>query len=279
MAMTYIIMPGYLGDPSDTLTSLGVVAARRALALDASNVDARLALAYAELHDSSPEKSEPLFAAVLKDAPDYATAHQWYGTNLTQLGRYDEAVVEYERAAAIDPLSAVVPDNLAYTLATAGRLPEAVRALRRALELDPHFGDASALSVYVLNGQADSALAHLNSIQRADSTTLALRGLTAIAYAAKGNWAQVDSIRKVAERYPAGSAPVDAALIALATGDAVPLSRLIKTSAGRNQWFQAFISLRCSPLLAPLRSDASLTSIVGSNCPAIPWPIKPRPLR
>ena len=135
------------------------------------------------------------------------------------------------------------------------------------------------MSVYILNGQADSALSHLNDIQRADSTTSYLRGMTAFAYAAKGSWSQVDSIRKVAERNPAASVPVDAALIALATGDAAPLNRLIKTSAGRTQWLQAFLSVRCSALLAPLRSDASLASVVGSNCPAIPWPIKPRPLR
>ena len=277
MAMTYIVMPGYIGDPVDTLTALGVVAARKALALDSSNVDARLALAYAELHSGSPEKAELLFAAVLKDAPAYATAHQWYGNDLTALGRNEQAVAEFKRAAAIDPLAAVVPDNLAYALANAGRLPEAVKALQRALELDMHFWDPPALSIYILNGQADSALAHLTDIQRADSTALSLRGMTAFAYAAKGSWAQVDSIRKVAERSPVASVPMDAALIGLAIGDAGPLRQLMKTSAGRNQWFQAYVSLRCSPLLAPLRSDASLASVVGSNCAVIPWPIKTRP--
>ena len=271
LSMVYVVMPSYVGDPADTLTPMGIAAARKALALDSTTLDARLALAFAELHEGSPEKSLLLLAGVVKDAPDNATAHQWYANSLTAAGRTDEAVAEYARAAAIDPLSAVIPSNLAYSLAAAGRLPEAVRAIQRTIQLDPHFWDAPAMSIYILNGQADSALVHLGEIQRGDSSEVTLRGMTALAYAAKGRWAQVDSIRKLA------SAPLDVGLIALADGNPAPLGRFMRTLSGRNEWFQAFVSLRCSPLLAPLRSDASLASVVGSNCPVIPWPIKPRP--
>ena len=279
LALTYVILPGYMADASNTFTSRGIDVANKALALEPGSVDARLALASAQLHQGDPQASQHLFDAVLKDAPENATAHQWYGIMLTAVGRADEGIAEFQRAAAIDPLAAVIADNLAYALAIAGRLPEAVRAVQRTLELDPHFWDPPVLSTYILNGQADSALAHLTEIQRADSNALSLRGMTAFAHAARGNWAAVDSILEVARRNPVVGDPMDAALLALAADDAAPLNRLIKTSAGRNQWSQAFVSLRCSPLLAPLHSDPTLASVVGTQCPAIPWPIKPRPGR
>ncbi|MEO7363183.1 MAG: protein kinase, partial [Gemmatimonadaceae bacterium] len=46
LAMVYAVLPGYAGDPMDTLTTASVLAAKQALSLDSTLTDAKLALAY-----------------------------------------------------------------------------------------------------------------------------------------------------------------------------------------------------------------------------------------
>jgi tetratricopeptide (TPR) repeat protein len=72
--------------------------------------------------------------------PNYATAHQWYGSDpLRALGRFDEAIAEGKRAVELDPLSPVINSDLAQTFVNARRYDEAIAQFRKTLEIDPTF--------------------------------------------------------------------------------------------------------------------------------------------
>ena len=53
-----------------------------------------------------------------------------------------EALKHFERAVALMPNSAVIRTNLSSALAAAGRFPEAMHQVRRALALNPEYGPA-----------------------------------------------------------------------------------------------------------------------------------------
>ena len=275
LAMAYVVLPGYMGDPADTLNAAGIRTANRALSLDSTLIDAKLAIAYA-LVPTQSDSAEARFAEILAKEPENVTARQWHGGNLILIGRYDDAIEELRYATKLDPLSAVVQSNLVYALWGAARLDEAVRETRRVFEIDPDYVDPAMVSSYVFGGQPDSALYHLTRMQRADSSALYIHAMLALSYAAKGRWDAYDSVAAAFARAPKNGSAGEAAIIALVDGDAGPMARVLGTQAGRQEWITIFLAAKCAPLLAPLRGDKRLTAFVSGDCRPIQWPIKPR---
>jgi tetratricopeptide (TPR) repeat protein len=58
--------------------------------------------------------------------PSFATAHQWLGNTLLASGDPAGGLVELERAAALDPRSLIIADNLAMALLAMGRNADAL---------------------------------------------------------------------------------------------------------------------------------------------------------
>jgi TolB-like protein/Tfp pilus assembly protein PilF len=118
-------------------------AATRALALDDGLGEAHASLGYAHLAwDWDWDAAEREFRRAIELAPDYATAHQWYGIFLTAMKRFPEAVAELRRAQELDPLSVIISATYGVMLFAARRDDDAVTELRRTLELDPTFAFA-----------------------------------------------------------------------------------------------------------------------------------------
>jgi DNA-binding winged helix-turn-helix (wHTH) protein/tetratricopeptide (TPR) repeat protein len=112
--------------------------------------------------------------------PNNQNAQHWYAMALGGLGRFDEALVQIERALAIDPLAVIVNANVGYLLYRAGRIDEAVAKLRHTVAMEPGF----VMSRYRLGlaleaqGRYEEALAEFAAMQPSASDPL---GLTAIA--------------------------------------------------------------------------------------------------
>jgi tetratricopeptide (TPR) repeat protein len=77
--------------------------------------------------------------------PDYADARCNLGVEYVRLGRHQEALEQFEKAAAGSAPSAKVLANLAYSLSLAGRLQDAEQSARRAVEIDNTYGRAHYL--------------------------------------------------------------------------------------------------------------------------------------
>ena len=128
-----------IAGPGETFP-LGKAAAKRALELDPNLAQARAPLAYALFYyDWNWPEAQREMLRCLAEAPSDATAHNYYGSFLTALGRFDEAMAHWRRAQELDPLAAVLRGATGWSLYYGRRYEEAIRQAERALELDPTF--------------------------------------------------------------------------------------------------------------------------------------------
>jgi serine/threonine-protein kinase len=115
-------------------------AAKKALALDETLVDAHISLADASYHyDHDWAGAEASFHRVFRLDPGNATAHLWYSGLLVAQGRFEEATEEYTVAQRLDPLSYKVRSNTVRWLYYARQYDEAIRECEQTLELFPDF--------------------------------------------------------------------------------------------------------------------------------------------
>jgi tetratricopeptide (TPR) repeat protein len=117
----------------------------RAAAVRALEIDPTLAEAYASLgfinccFDWDWATSELNFRRAIDLKPNYATAHHWYGEELTTLGRFAEAVTQLQLARELDPLSLAINTDLAASYYYAREYDKSERYLVNLLELNPNF--------------------------------------------------------------------------------------------------------------------------------------------
>jgi Tfp pilus assembly protein PilF len=74
---------------------------------------------------------------VLVIDPQYTPAHNALGRLYVSLREFDKALLEFEKAAAVEPQSADVEHNLSATLYLLKKYPEAETAARTTLAMDP----------------------------------------------------------------------------------------------------------------------------------------------
>jgi Tfp pilus assembly protein PilF len=162
----------------------GKTAAEKAVALDDSLAEAHTSLAYAKQNfDWDFAGAEREFRHALELNPNYAIAHQWYATFLSDMGRHQEAIAEIERAIQLDPLSVNVNTAAAVVFYFAHQFDRAEKQAKNALELDPNFYSAHnwlaavyhATNAYEAAFQEDEKVASLTGNQEMGSRIGALR--------------------------------------------------------------------------------------------------------
>jgi TolB-like protein/DNA-binding winged helix-turn-helix (wHTH) protein/Tfp pilus assembly protein PilF len=136
------------------------VAARRALELDESLVEAHATLGLVILN-AKPEwmRSEPEFRRAIELDRNSAVAHNWLAYYLFFAERRKEALAEIALAIQLDPLSASANADEGHFLYAAHHFDEARARLRRAIELAPEYGQP----------HGTLALVELESGHRADA--------------------------------------------------------------------------------------------------------------
>jgi TolB-like protein/DNA-binding winged helix-turn-helix (wHTH) protein/Tfp pilus assembly protein PilF len=168
LALTRVPL-GLAYDPPEKARQSIRAAAERALATDPGNIDAHLALISVTMDlEFDWKQSEQGYKGVIARSPSSAQARQWYGYLLAALGRYDEALVERERAVALDPLSSSYTTSLADTLALLGRPHDAMARYRQTLDLDPGFLRAhmGVAALHLARGDRASAVSQLEHAAR-----------------------------------------------------------------------------------------------------------------
>ncbi|MGH7682363.1 MAG: tetratricopeptide repeat protein, partial [Candidatus Eiseniibacteriota bacterium] len=105
-----------------------------------------LALADSAIAAGEPELARHALARASDLASTSAAVHCGYGRYYTAVYRYKDAKTEFERAAAIDPLSAEPHYGLGLAYLKAGSKDQAFRELSAALKLEPsHAGTLAAI--------------------------------------------------------------------------------------------------------------------------------------
>jgi serine/threonine-protein kinase len=140
----------------------------RTAALKALELDSGLAEAYATLgwisfqYDWDLKAAMDNFRKALELNPNYATGHQWYSLFLMILGRGDEALREVERARQLDPLSIIINSAVGIVNLYTGKLDQAEKEVRKALEMNPDFPPARIVLSWIceMKGDYEEAVRH-----------------------------------------------------------------------------------------------------------------------
>jgi eukaryotic-like serine/threonine-protein kinase len=141
LAETYGLYSNYsVASPKDSMP-LAKSAAQKALEIDDSLAEphAALGLYYCNYAWNQSAAERELRRAIELN-PNYATAYHWLANApLLNLQRFDEALAAGKRAEELDPLSAIISADQAYNFIYARRYDDAIVQCQRALTLDPNF--------------------------------------------------------------------------------------------------------------------------------------------
>ena len=136
-------------------------AVSKALALDPNLAEAWTSKGGVALSRAQNEQAETLLRRAIELNPNYATAHHWLSIVLTRNGDLKDELKHSERAAQLDPLSAILQVNLGSSMELLGRYDEAAARYRRAIELDPMssvaYSSLAQLDAYARNRFPDAA--------------------------------------------------------------------------------------------------------------------------
>jgi len=136
-ALVYSVLPFFTDAvPREESFRRSNMRALRALALDPGLAEAYVALGNNAGNDIA-YIDRPTMIVLMRRAielrPSFATAHQWLGNVLTSSGDPAAALVELQRAAALDPRSLIIADNLAMTLLALGRNDDVIAVCKPAI--------------------------------------------------------------------------------------------------------------------------------------------------
>lgn len=245
-------------------------AAEQALALDEELAEAHNALA-ATLSDYywDWEAAGRHFRRAIELDPSYATARQWYATNVLQMqGRFEEAIVETREAAALDPLSPVRNYAVGQALYFARRFEEAEAHLQRIRELYPRFP-----LTYIYIAQIASLQGrHTEAVEAAEAAHALYEGeagLSAIlgyAYARAGRSdearALLRNLRDLAEEQPliARTTSFHEAYIYLGLGEYDAALSAFERAYEARVMYMSWVGIE--PIFDPLRSEARFEAII-----------------
>ena len=178
-----------LGLSPDELISRAKSAAAKAFEIDEDLAEAQTSLAYSKfLFDWDFEQAEALFRRALELNPNYVNARHWYTHLLIALSRFDEALVEAERALELDPLSAVMNTHLGWHFMCTREYDLAIAQYQRAITLDAKFVVAQwyqALAFEQTRRYADAETAFHEALS-ATKQDLIIRADAAHLYAVSG---------------------------------------------------------------------------------------------
>jgi TolB-like protein/Tfp pilus assembly protein PilF/class 3 adenylate cyclase len=190
LAEAYVILPVFSAVAPREAYAKAKGAALKALQLDDKLAEAHTALADVLFEDLNMAGSISEFQRAITLNPNYATAHQWYGSDpLRALGRFDEAMAEGKHAIELDPLSQVINTDFARTLLMARRYDEAIAQLRKTLEIDPTFYIARTTLGWALElkGDLPTAITEYTKAQQLTDNSLRDGVLLAAAKAHSGD--------------------------------------------------------------------------------------------
>ena len=148
-------------------------AAQKAVDADPTLAEAYTSRAFVELsYDWNWLGADNDFQQALKLNPKYPTAHQWYASYLMQMGKFERAKQEIEKAHTLDPLSPIISSNTGLYSYYERNYDDAISKYKLTLQSDPDFWVARHYLglAYVQKGAYDEAIAELRSLIKAPAT-------------------------------------------------------------------------------------------------------------
>lgn len=140
LADSYNLLREFASMPDKEAYARSLAAATKAVELEPDSAEAQASLGFALFYGTHDEAgAEAAFRRAIALNPNYETALHWYGNVLTTLGRRDEALDMLNRAQKLEPASASIRADRAWSLYQFGQKEEGIRTLKQMTETDPNF--------------------------------------------------------------------------------------------------------------------------------------------
>lgn len=182
LADCYNLLSDYDVLPPKEAIPRAKAAAEKALAIDPTLAEAHASLGFAlARYDWDWIGAEHELQRAIELQPNYAIAHHWYALQLGMMGRFQEAMIQINKAQGLDPLSLIINANIGWLLFFERNYDQAKQRLQRTLEMDPNFMSAQVKLgwVYEQQGKYELAIEQLKialSLSGEDANILALLG-------------------------------------------------------------------------------------------------------
>jgi TolB-like protein/DNA-binding winged helix-turn-helix (wHTH) protein/tetratricopeptide (TPR) repeat protein len=243
-------------------------AATKAIELDNSLAEAHSSLALSLVaFDWDWSAAEREFKRAIELNPGYATAHQWYGSYLSQMGRHDEAIAEMRQAERLDPLSLIIGADVADALFTARLYDRSIEQSQKIIEMDDNFGVAhfELGQAYMQKELYDEAIAELQRASELSRGNPAFMCSLAHAYAVTGRRNKaVKMLRELEHRSKQTYLnPAEIALIYLGLGEK-DQALLLLQKAYEERFDPVILTW---PAFDPVRSDPRFHELFSRLCP------------
>ena len=233
-------------------------AALKAISIDESLAEAHSSLGLVKLyyhHDWAGAERE--FVRCLELNPDLVLAHQRYGSYLTFLGRFQDAIARYEHALELDPFSLQINMNLATSYYLMGQHETALNHLEKTLELEPDYMPTHFLMgcTYIQKGDLQKAIAEFQYIYKLDEEAYMALGFMGYAYAVAGQRAEAENLLSILEDISLRKyvSPYSMVVIRLGLGQREKVFEMLEVLyEDRNDWL---VWLKISPEFKDLRDD------------------------
>jgi TolB-like protein/Tfp pilus assembly protein PilF len=233
-------------------------AALRAVGIDDNLAEAHSSLGLVRVYyDHDWPGAEREFRRALELDPHLVSAHQRYGSYLTFMGRFDEAIKRYETALALDPFSLQINMNLATTYYLKGEYESAVNLLNETIELEPNYMPTHFLMalVHIQEKRLAEAIAECQLIYKLDEDAFLALGFMGYAHALAGEIAEAETLLNILQDISLRKyvSPYSMLVIHLALGANNRAFELLEQLYEEcNDWL---IWLKVSPELKGLRND------------------------
>ena len=233
-------------------------AAERALALDDESADAHTSFAVALWWQRNWPGAERELRRAIDLNPGHAMARSWYALLLAGLGRQEEALRESRHAYEVDPFAVIVSINYAWQCYIARDYDCAIEQYLRTLEIHTSWGFAYAgLGVaYAQKGMLDDAMrAVRKAVDLSPQHTDHLANLAYVQARAGQTEDALETLRR-AQRQP--FEPFSIARVYVALGEPDSAFAWLE----RSSWQWPHRAVRSDPALDPLRSDPRFAQLV-----------------
>ncbi len=248
-------------------------AALRALELDPLLAEAHASLAWTTLvHDRDLRAAQQGFERAISLSPGYASAHQWHAFALRAAGRHEEALRAVRRAQELDPLSLIINAVVAWHHYYARDYDEAVAQCQRVIAMDPSFSRVYSYLGWSLlqQGRHDAALDALRKASDLFGRTPARQLELAYALAVAGR--------------PADARALLDAMLARSKNQYIESDLIARVYIGLGEHDRAFewlehaleehapklVLLRVDPRLDPVRNDPRFADFARRALPHAP---------
>jgi serine/threonine-protein kinase len=240
-------------------------AAMRALSLDPNLADGYVTLAHVQgPYEWDWPAAEKTFQRAIQLNPSSRDAHMYYGWQLAEQGRMDDAIREVSEAVRIDPLPAFMATHLGWMYYMARRTDQAIAQFRKILEREPNMPMTrfSLGQAYVQKKRYVEAINEFQGARAAGFDEAACLSLMGHAYAVSGRTGQARSIlEKLLKSSPGHYVdPLTVATIYIGLGDADRAFEWLNRALEDRS--ETLLFLKVEPRFDSLRADPRFKNLV-----------------